>query len=58
MSTDVPVTVKVKIPPLPSTESTVNVISLAGDAPPNTVPAKVKVSVAEYPLPIPDTVAE
>mgnify|MGYP006872192292 CR=1 FL=1 len=44
MSTAVPPTVKVNIPPLPSTESTVIVASLAVVAPPQFVPTKVNTS--------------
>ena len=41
-----PVILNVKIAPLPLTESIVTVASLAGDAPPRSVPRIVKVTLA------------
>ena len=58
MFTDVPAIVKVKIPPLPSTDPIVSVASLAVVAPPSCVPANTRVSAPEYPEPIVVTTAE
>ena len=58
MSTAVPATEKVKIPPFPSTEFTVNVISFVVVTPPKFAPSKTKVSFCANPEPIPVTTAE